>query len=141
MSAVSGKARSTENLRVVRQVVAAFLAGDLDAAFALADPQVEFENRRGAPGIDGTYVGREEILGMFVKLSETFEDYRTEPLQFESGGEQVAVLTREVGRGRESRLQVDQRTVALYTLADGKVSRIETFPAPSGDLRQVLGGS
>jgi len=113
----------------------------LDKAFTLVDPQVEFENRRGTPGLDGTYVGREEILGMFVKINDVFEDYRFELLGFEGDEEQVAVLARELGHGRLSGLDVDQRTVALYTLVEGKVSRIESFPDPGGDLREVLDGA
>lgn len=141
MSASIGEPGSVDSLEHVHQLVAAFLAGDLDKVFALMDPQVEFENRTEAPGIEGTYVGREEILSMLVKLNEVFENYRLEPLHFEGGEKQVAVLIREVGRGRASGLEVDQRTVFLHTLVDGKVSRIEAFPHRSGDLRDVLRGA
>ena len=94
---------------------------------------MEFENRTGAPGLEGTYVEREEILGMFA--SNSTECSRTTDSSY---CEQVAVLVRELGRGRESGLDVNQRTVAVYTLVDGKVSRIEAFPDPGGDLREVL---
>jgi ketosteroid isomerase-like protein len=138
MPASSGEPRTIENLELVHQSVAAFLAGDLDKVFALMDPRVEFENRTGAPDLEGTYVGREEILGMLVKLNEVFEDYRLEPLRFEGSENQVAVLFRELARGRASGLEIEQRTVFLHTLTDGKVSRIEAFPAPRGELREVL---
>jgi ketosteroid isomerase-like protein len=141
VSVPSGEPGIAANLECVRQLIAAFLAGDLDKCFALMDPRVEFDNRTGAPGLEGTYVGREEILDMLVKLNEAFEGYRVEPLRFEGGEEQVAVVQREVGRGRASGLEVDQRTVFLCTLTDGKVSRIEAFPDPGGDLREVLDGA
>ncbi len=138
MPASRGTPKTVETLELVHELTAAFLAGDLDRVFALMDQQVEFENRTGAPGIEGTYVGREEILSMLVKLNEVFDDYRLEPLHFEGSEKQVAVLIREVGRGRATGLEIDQRTVFLHTLVDGKVSRIEAFPHRSGDLRDVL---
>jgi ketosteroid isomerase-like protein len=127
-----------ENVELARQMIDAFLRGDLEAVFARMTPAVEFENRTGAPGLDGTWVGRDGILDMLVALSEAFEDYRFEPLRYEACDNQVAILLREIGRGRLSGLEVDQRTVFLSTLVDGKVARIEAFPAPRGDLRKVL---
>jgi ketosteroid isomerase-like protein len=132
------KPRNVENLELAHGMIDAFLVGDLDTVFANMTPRVEFENRTGAPGLDGTWVGREGILDMLVRLNEAFEDYRFEALRYEAGNDQVAILLREVARGRASGLEVDQRTVFLSTVVDGKVARIEAFPAPRGDLREVL---
>ena len=133
------ESRTIENLELVKRLVASFAAGDLEACFALMDPQAEFANRTGAPGLEGTYVGREQMLGMLAKINEVFENYRVEPLRFEGGQRQVAVLQREVARGRSSGVEINQQTVLLHTLADGKVTRIEAFPYHHGDLREVLG--
>jgi len=138
MPASIPKPGSIENLELAHRMIDAFLVGDLDTVFAHMTPRVEFENRTGAPGLDGTWIGREGILDMLVRLNEAFEDYRFEPLSYEGGNNQVAILLREVARGRASGLEVDQRTVFLCTLDDGKVSRIEAFPDPRGDLRSVL---
>jgi ketosteroid isomerase-like protein len=137
MPEASARAKD-DAIELTRRVLDAFLAGNLDSVFAHMAAQVEFENRTGAPGLDGTWVGREGILDMLVRINEAFEDFRFEPLRYEAGDDQVAILLREVGRGRISGLEVDQRTVFLATHVDGKVTRIEAFPAPSGDLREVL---
>lgn len=141
MPASSGEPRTVANLELVRELSAAFLGGDLDKAFALMDPRVEFENRTGAPGLEGTYVGREQILDMLDKLNEVFEDYRLEPIHMEGRGGEVAVLLRELARGRTSGLEIEQRTVFLYTIIDGRVTRIDAFPDLRGDLREVLRGA
>jgi ketosteroid isomerase-like protein len=126
------------NLEIVRQAVDAFLVGDLDGMFALTEPAVEFDNRTEVPDLEGTYVGREGIVGMWAKIYEVFEDYRVEPLRFEASGDRVAVLFRELGRGRGSGVEVDRRIVLRFTLSGQNVSRIEAFLLRHGDLSEVL---
>ena len=126
------------NLEIVRRAVNAFLAGDLDGMFALADPALEFDNQTEVPDLEGTFVGREGFVSMLAKIYEVFEDYRVEPLRFEARGDQVAVLLREVGRGRASGVEIDRQIVLVHTLAGEKVTRIEALLARHSDLRDVL---
>lgn len=126
------------NLEIVRRAVSAFLAGDLDGMFALTGPTFEFDNQTEVPDLEGTFVGREGFISMLAKIYEVFEDYRVEPLRFEASGDRVAVLFREVGRGRASGVEIDRRIVLLHTLAGGQVTRIEALLARQGDLRDVL---
>jgi ketosteroid isomerase-like protein len=126
------------NLEIVRRAVEAFLVGDLDGMFALTEPTVEFDNRTEVPDLEGTFVGREGFVGLLAKIYEVFEDYRVEPLRFEASGDRVAVLFRELGRGRGSGIEVDRRIVLRFTLAGENVSRIEAFLLRHGDLREVL---
>jgi hypothetical protein len=69
---VSDEPRGVDNIEIAQRMIAGFLVADFDTVFAQMTPRVEFENRTGAPGLDGTYVGREEIMGMLAKLNEAF---------------------------------------------------------------------
>ena len=86
-----------ENLDVVRRFLDAWVTGDWDAAFSLADSRVQVDNRTEVPDLEGSYVGREEIAGMYRKIFAVWADYRMEPLEFQARGDHVAVLC-AVGR-------------------------------------------
>ena len=126
------------NLDIVRGVIAAFDAGDLDAVFALAATNARFENRSGALGVEGTYVGRDGLVEMLSRLYEVFSDYEVEPLELYAHADRVAVLYREVGLGRTSGVAVDRKIVLVYTLKGGVVQDTEAFPYRHGSLREAL---
>jgi hypothetical protein len=50
------KSPNVESLELARRMIDAFLVGDLDTVFANMTPDVEFENRTGAPGLDGIWL-------------------------------------------------------------------------------------
>ena len=130
-----------ENLDVVRRFLDAWVTGDWDAAFSLADSRVQVDNRTEVPDLEGSYVGREEIAGMYRKIFAVWADYRMEPLEFQARGDHVAVLCREGGRARQSGIEGDRRLVQVYTVKEARIVHIEATLHRGGDLREVLDAS
>jgi ketosteroid isomerase-like protein len=69
----------------------AFANGDAAAAMENMDDGVVW-TARGDSAVSGTYTGKEEIAGLWVKLGE--KGLKTEPHDFVADGDKVVVLTK-----------------------------------------------
>ena len=121
---------SRENVEVVRRGYEALGSGDLDATFALFDPEVEIETAADAPSVDfeRLYRGPEGFLEFLGQLSEAWEEFRWEPEEYiDAGGDVVVVFIRMIARGRGSGLEVEQPIAHVCTMSDGKLARLVTF--------------
>ena len=118
-----------ENVEIVRRSFAAYRHGDLEAALAQAHPEIVWNPAEETPmrGLDAVraYLGRWE---------REWEELETTPEEFIDAGDQVVALVHFQGRGRESGVEVDARTYAVYTLRDGKMISMEEFTERSDAL-------
>ena len=105
-----------ENIEQTKAAYAAFAAADIEAASADLDDQIEWI----VPGnstISGTYRGKDEVVGFWIKLAE--KGFTTTPEHFLGDGDLVVVLTSISVDGRTA----DQADV--LTFRDGKVVRFQ----------------
>ncbi|HEV7207596.1 MAG TPA: nuclear transport factor 2 family protein [Mycobacteriales bacterium] len=108
---------AAENLKIVKAGYAAFSAGD--AATAMADFADDIEwIIPGNSTVSGTYRGKAEVGGFFMKLGE--KSFKTEPEHFLADDERVVVLTRTTADGQSA----DQADV--LTLRDGKIVKFQS---------------
>jgi ketosteroid isomerase-like protein len=121
------------NREIVETSFAAFQRGDVEAAFAWATPDVEFDNRTDAPGAAGVWRGLDGFLEMMGKITEAFSEYSLELLDTTEHGDRVTLTLRERGRGLTSGLEGERRIFSTYTLAEGKIVRMEAALEPPGD--------
>ncbi|HVS29638.1 MAG TPA: nuclear transport factor 2 family protein [Solirubrobacteraceae bacterium] len=119
------------NLETVRRwfAFATPATGDPEAALELIDPEFEF-----APHITGGHEGTEfrglEGLESFLRVSaETWESLQAEPSEMLENGEFVVVLGTLHARGRGSGVEVEEPTVWLCRIRDGRMLRLEGRPA------------
>jgi ketosteroid isomerase-like protein len=111
-------------LALARAFVEDVVAGDLDAAEAFLDPDVETVTPRGA--LRGIAACREVLKK--ASGDEQFTVEQTEPALEEIDGEIVA-RTREVARWRETGVIAYERDFALrLTVADERIVRIVVMP-------------
>ncbi len=106
-----------ENLQIVKRGYAAFSAGDAAAAMENFADDIEWI----VPGnskVSGTYRGKAEVGGFFMKLGE--KSFRTEPEHFLADDGRVVVLTRTTTDGQSS----DQADV--LTFRDGKIVKFQS---------------
>lgn len=76
----------------------------------------------------GTFQGREAVGRWFGDWFSAFgRDYRFETEETRAVGERVFAVARHVGSGRASGVTVEQRVAYAFTLADGRISRIELY--------------
>ena len=118
---------SQENLDVVRQVFEAHDRRDWDAVYSFYAPDVVWEDVDGLWGDWGTARGAEGVkaawrrwLGVLERPSFTAED-------FLDAGDEVLVRLRMSGRGRESRVHVEQVIAMVWTVRGGRVAHVRVY--------------
>ncbi len=119
-----------ENIEKTKKAYAAFAEADIDTASANLDDEVEWI----VPGnstISGTYRGKDEVIGFWIKLAE--KGFTTTPEHFLGDDDLVVVLTNISADGESS----DQADVLRFR--DGKVVRFQS----AGDtaLQERIWGS
>src|SRR6478609_1833808 len=106
-----------ENIALTKAAYAAFSAADIDGASANLADDIEWI----VPGnstISGTYRGKDEVVGFWIKLAE--KGFTTTPEHFLGDDELVVVLTS---------INVDGQTADqadVLTFRDGKVVKFQT---------------
>ena len=119
---------SEENVEIVRKAIAYEYdgVGGRAEAEAIFDPQVvmnpihEGLDEEPAYGPDAMRDDWKRWASAFEELNVTFEE-------FIDAGDQVLVVAHHHGRGRKSGVMVDARYYEVYTLRDGKVSRVDEY--------------
>ena len=114
---------SQENVEVVRSVLTAISAGDRDKALAFAHPEIVVDATRNVFN-SATYVGIDGLQRM-IATEETWEEIRTEPLEYIDAGDRVVVIGWLVGKGRGSGVEVERHTAHVWTVSNGRVVRWE----------------
>ena len=115
---------SQENVEVVQSVLAAFSRYEERSVLGLLDPEVVFDatRRKVNPRV---YIGMEGLRQILADRDEVWEVFRTEPREFIDAGDRVVVTGLWVGKGKGSGVEVQQPTVHVFTLHDGRVVRWE----------------
>jgi uncharacterized protein len=124
---------SEANVELVREAVAAFLRGDVDAALEAAHPDLVAHRAPPLPDPQ-TYHGREGVLQMYADWTADFDEFEMATGDFIDAGDRVVVEVLQRGRGRASGVMVEGRFWFVYTIAEGKVIRQDVF----NDLHQAL---
>jgi ketosteroid isomerase-like protein len=113
---------SQENLEVVRELFAAFDSQDWAVALGFFDPAVEWS----AAGL-GTHRGPEGVVSSLAEWFEPWKEHEVEAEEFAEAGDQVLVVVRLTGRGASSNMEIDQRFFQLYSVGNGKITRMVEF--------------
>ena len=106
-----------EHRTIVKRGYAAFAAGDIQVAMEPFADDIEWVVP-GNSAISGTYRGKEEIGGLFMKLAG--KSFTSEPEHFLADDERVVVLTKTTADGQTS----DQADV--LTFRDGKIIKFQS---------------
>ena len=123
---------STENVETARHCVTTFLAGDFEAAFALMDPEIEFDVSIRPEG--KAYRGYEGVIEAAQTWTDTWEDWTLEIEEMIDAGEQVIMVDRQSGRGRDSGIPLSQQTAWVFSFRGGRVVRMVWFPTRDAGL-------
>lgn len=126
---------SQGNVEIVRRMLDAFLQGDLGAALAFYDPDVEWDGTNLPDGRIGR--GHDAIMDHVLRWADQWDEWTVDVERIiDAGNERVVVLIREKGRSK-SGLEMDERHAELYTLREGIVIRRQGFSDPSEALEAV----
>jgi ketosteroid isomerase-like protein len=126
---------SQENVEIVRRRFDAFNDGDLTAALALTDPNIEWWDRVDDPGA-GVYRGQDAVVKHLAEIAEELE-LQIEPLEFVDAGDAVVVVLRLFGRGVGSGVPFEEHEVHVFKLRDGKVTEQREYRERSEALKAL----
>jgi uncharacterized protein len=113
---------SEENVKVVRRIFEAYVAGDPEKTLADADPEIVWNPVEETPT-----QGHDAVREYLRRWEADWEDLRTVAEEFLDAGERVVVTVHFAGRGRGSGIDVDVRLYEVWTFRDGKVVRMDEF--------------
>lgn len=121
---------SRENVEIVRQVYDAVARRDTAAVLALYDPQVEWDYSRGGVEamLGGRYQGHEGLRRWFRDWYEVFENVEHDFEELIDAGEHVIAIASTRGRGRASGAEVEMHHIGVWTIREGRITRVAWFP-------------
>jgi len=125
---------STQNVELVRTIYERFRSNDVDGALALHDPAVEVHDRPEAPDPQ-VYRRREGVIESLRVSQDEFQGLDLEPEEFIDAGEEVVVVFRFRGTGRESGVPIDERLAHRWKIRDGRAVRMTVHSSREDALR------
>jgi ketosteroid isomerase-like protein len=114
---------SEENVETVRRVYDCLARRDWDGLWALAHPDLEVHTQ-----LQGSYRGRDEAQRFVEDRIGTFESWNAEPEEFFEADDQVVVFVTQRAQPKGTSAVIEIKVGDVWTLRDGKVSTLETFP-------------
>jgi ketosteroid isomerase-like protein len=128
---------SQENVVVVRRIYDALARRDDVTPFELYSESIVWDlskARRAALYVKPVYHGHEGVRQSWREVLAAFGEFDVEVEELTDAGDQVLAVLREREIGRASGAPVETTHAAVWTLADGKVIRMELFD----DRQQAL---
>jgi ketosteroid isomerase-like protein len=114
---------SEENVEVIGRFYECLARRDWDAMWRDLDPDFVLDTQ-----LQGSYRGRDECQGFVEDQISAFESATAEPVEMFEGGEHVAVFVRMRARPMGSSAEIGALIGHLFTLRDGLIVRLQTFP-------------
>jgi ketosteroid isomerase-like protein len=122
---------SSENVDLIRQIYSWFAAGEAAKTFEVYDEDIEWD-MRSAPwltelGFGETRRGHDEVRNGLKKWFEAWETIEYRPDELIDAGDDVLAFVRVTARGRASGIEMTYEHPQLWTLRDGRVTRMRVF--------------
>jgi ketosteroid isomerase-like protein len=124
---------SEESLEIVRGMYEAFYRFDVDGTLAYYDPEVVIDSSRVVDGELGH--GHEGVYRFIAGWVGSFDEWHEEIEEMRDLGTQVYVVARQVGRGKVSGVEVEQRYAVLHEIQGDKISRVTIYREPAEALK------
>jgi ketosteroid isomerase-like protein len=113
-------------IAVLRDAYAAFNRGDVDAAVASLDENIEWVEPKEFPG-GGAYRGRESAKRYLAQSRAAWAEVSSEPEQFIPAGNRIVVFVHARVRAKGSNEWQDVRLADVYTFRNGKAVQMRAF--------------
>jgi ketosteroid isomerase-like protein len=129
---------SQENVEIVRRYYAYRQArGDFLAEILAPDYVWDMSHFRGWPEHQ-TYKGIEAARRFIRDWTAAFDDWEIEVVGLhDAGGDKVVGVVRQRGRSKTTGLPVDMLYAQVFTIRDGKQTRMEMYADPDEALKAV----
>ena len=118
---------SRENVDLVRRLNDVFNERSFVENADLLDSDMVWDmSRVGLPDA-ASVTGRFGFLEFLDTWTESFASEHIDAEDIVDGGDQVLVMVHHSGRGRTSGIDVDQRFAMVWTLRDGRATRMDMY--------------
>ena len=107
-----------EDLESLRRGYEAWNRGEVRAVLDLVHPEIEWQPGEDSPEA-GVFTGRDGFKAFITSWSDSFDEFRLEPEEMTVARDSIVVVLRQSGRGRGSGVELDIRTVHVWTIRDG----------------------
>lgn len=124
------------NVESLRRGFEAYARGGFDAIRDSFDPEVEWRTGEDEPDV-ATYRGHDGVKERIDTVFESFTELSLEPERFIVEGDDVVVPVGGRLRGRGSGVEVDFRETWVFTLREGKVTRVREYRDTADALEAV----
>jgi ketosteroid isomerase-like protein len=121
-------ASSGDPQTVLQAAYAAIIQSDFHALGDSMTDDVEL-NICGFPATDGNWCGRNDVIAAARRNYAQIENQQPEIEAMISDGDSIAVLLRERGVLKSTRLAYSIRGVQWFTFADGKIKKVDQIVA------------
>jgi ketosteroid isomerase-like protein len=98
------------------------------------DVEIDMSRRTFNPDI---YQGHAGLRRLSREVRDVWDGFWITPERFIDAGERVVVIETRRGRGRESGVEVEDRSAVIWTVREGQVVRMETDLEPKQALKAV----
>ncbi len=112
-----------ENVEIIGRCYDCLARRDWDAMWRDFDPDFVLDTE-----LQGSFRGRGACQAFIEDQISAFESSTAEPVELFEGGEYVAVFVRIRARPRRSSAEIEALIGHLFTLRDGRIVRLQTFP-------------
>ena len=121
-----------------------FAAADYATTLDCMVDDVEYHELPDWPGArEGTvYRGKEDVVAWYTELLAEWDGLESEPgAMTEVGGGQIVVEETWRARGRQSGVQVEMRAASVFTIREGRITRVRYFRSADEALAAARAGA
>jgi ketosteroid isomerase-like protein/GNAT superfamily N-acetyltransferase len=130
---------SDAGIALTRALYESLNAGDLDAFFALLDPEVELREEFLAPDV-AVYHGHDGIREWLARSSEAMSGFRFEPGHLMRVEDAVVIPVKLTATGTGSGAEVSANLVHLGRMHNGRITLLAAYPDLQGALKAAGAG-
>ena len=128
----------SDNLEVVRRVLAAFERADVDAVLEASSEDFEFDFSNSRGPLSGVYRGVDEARTFFESFLEPWAALDVETEEFiELGRDRYLTVSEIRTRGQGSGAEVNARGAFVWTLRGGEVAAMKLYQSKEEALEAV----
>src|SRR4051812_23095347 len=116
------------DIELIRRLYERMSRQEVKSTIELLDPDIELITPEG--GLTDPVQGHEAARQMFASYTESFDEFRIEPVSFFEGerpGQWVVFVRIEI-RGRGSGVELSVQPAHLIEVRGGRIVRLEVFP-------------
>jgi uncharacterized protein len=123
----------------LRAAYAAFNRGNMDAAVAVLDPQIEWSEPAEFPG-GGAYHGRDAVKQYLAQSRAGWSEGSSEPVQFLPAGNRIVVFVHARFRSKDSGQWQEVNLADVYTIREHRIVGMRAFHDRQEALRWAGNG-